>query len=88
MKFSLSPSKSAETTSLKIILDLATLSGKSNKDLVSEDPIVNAVGISVSIEIYCFTGVEATANPAELDVIFFAQPRVMGGNFAILLGGI
>ncbi len=74
--------------SIKLILDLVTLSGEANEELVSEDPIVDAVGISVSMEIGCFAGVEASAIPAELHVVFFTQPHVVGGNFAILLGGI
>ena len=58
------------------------------EDQVREDPIVDAVGISLLMEICCFNGVEATSKPTEINVIFLVQPHITGGNFAILLGGI
>jgi hypothetical protein len=74
--------------SIKLILDLVALDAEANKDQVRDDPIVDAVGISLSTEICCFNGVESTSKPTELHIIFFARPRVAGGNFAILLGGV
>ena len=72
----------------KVILDLMTLAGNTNKDRVREDTIVDVVDISLSMENCCFNGVEATSKPTEINVIFLVQPHITGGNFAILLGGI
>jgi hypothetical protein len=51
INFSSAHSKLAATMSIKLTLDLVTLSGKANEDLVSEDPSVDEVGISVSTDI-------------------------------------
>ena len=71
INFSSSPSKSAVTISIKVILDLVALGTEENKYRVREDPIVDAVGISLLTENCCFNGVESTSKPTELHNVFF-----------------
>jgi hypothetical protein len=80
--------KISSNISIKVILDLVVPGTEENKDRVREDPMVDAVGISLLTENCCCNGVESTSKPTELHIVFFVRSHVMSGNFAILLGGI